>query len=317
MSTHSISIQTTNFLNDVCGYDEKFAMLSTAGFDAIDYNINSNYPAGDIAAGKLNAFFSMSTEKICEHLTPFKKSAYKNGLFFGQMHAPYPSHVLGNESVNRFLIEAIKKSIAAAAFLECPYIVVHPAMVEQVLGYEEEHRLNMERFQALIPAAKKYGVTVCLENMFYTSEGHLYEASCADFHEAARYIDDLNNLAGKECFGFCYDLGHANILGKNNRRSLQILGSRVKALHIHDNNTREDLHLMPFTFTTNWGIDHTTDWNGFIRGLADIDYRGTINFETHQIYHVFPEAVHPQMLALMAAIGRYFSDEIEKAKKTE
>ena len=311
---YKISIQTTNFLNDREGYEEKFAMLHEAGFDAVDYNINSDFPQADIVANKRSYLFDMDEEDILIHLKPFKQAAYRNGLAFGQMHAPYPPYVIGNDSANRYLFESFQKSIAAAEFLECPYVVVHPINVIYTLGYEEEHRLNMELFSSLIPYAKKHGVTVCLENMFYTTKGHLYEAVCADFHEAARYIDDLNELARSESFGFCFDLGHANILGKNVRRSLNILGSRVKALHIHDNNTKEDLHLMPFTFAANWGIDLTTDWNGFIAGLADIDYKGTISFETHQSYHVFPKAVHPQMLALTSAIGRYFGDEIDKLK---
>lgn len=312
---YKISIQTTNFLNDREGYDEKFQILKNAGFDAIDYNINANISIHEFLSSHSCPFFDMDEDQIIAHLTPFKASALKNGLFFGQMHAPYPPYIIGNDKVNRYIFETFKKSIRAAAFLECPFVVIHPINVAYSLGAEREHQLNMEMFTSLIPYAKEYGVTVCLENMFQTTKGHLYEAVCADFNEAAKYVDDLNEIAGKELFGFCFDLGHANILGKNIRRSLDILGSRVKALHIHDNNTNEDLHLMPFTFAVNWGTELTTDWTGFINGLADIDYKGTISFETHQAYHVFPKQVHPQMLSLMAAIGRYFSDEIIKEKQ--
>ncbi len=316
---NKVSIQTAHFISESEpqeNYTEKFEMLDTAGFDAVDYNINSALPSGDIVANKHSSLFDMDVDDLCDFLKPFKVAAHKSNIFFGQMHAPYPPYVIGNKSMNKYLMESFKKSIAVAAFLECPYVVVHPINVVYSLGQAEEHRLNMEMYTELIPCAKKYGVTVCLENMFQAGKGHVYEASCSDFREAAKYIDDLNTLAGSECFGFCYDVGHANLLGKNNRASLGILGNRVKALHIHDNNTREDLHLLPFTYATNWGIDLTTDWNGFIAGLADIDYKGTISFETHQIYHVFPKSVYPQMLSLAAAIGRHFSDEIEKIRKT-
>lgn len=312
---HKISIQTTNFLNDTEGYDEKFAMLRDAGFDAIDYNINSDFPGRDILAGKHSALFDMEEAELLAHLAPFKASAQRNGLFFGQMHAPYPPYVPGNDAMNRYLLECFRKSIAVSEFLECPYVVIHPINAAYELGYEEEQRLNMELFTALIPDAQKHRVTVCLENMFHTTAGHLYEAVCADPAEAVQYIDALNERAGGEYFGFCFDIGHANILGKNIRRTLDVLGSRVKALHLHDNNTKEDLHLMPFTFASDWGTKLTTDWDGLIQGLADIHYRATVSFETHQAYHVFPKAVHPQMLALIAAIGRYFSERIEKAEK--
>ena len=56
---YKISIQTTNFLNDREGYDEKFQILKNAGFDAIDYNINANISIHEFLSSHSCPFFDM------------------------------------------------------------------------------------------------------------------------------------------------------------------------------------------------------------------------------------------------------------------
>ena len=43
--------------------------------------------------------------------------------------------------------------------------------------------------------------------------------------------------------------GHANIVGLDFEKFITTLGSRLKVLHIHDNDSISDLHQIPFTFT--------------------------------------------------------------------
>lgn len=157
--------------------------------------------------------------------------------------------------------------------------------------------------------AKKCGIVICLENMFIDQKAHLTEGACSDFVEAAAWIDELNEIAGEEIFGFCFDVGHANILGKNLYQSVLALGGRLKILHIHDNDGVSDLHTMPYTFARSWN-SAATDWEGFLRGLREIKYEGVINFETFRCMESFPEELHPFVLRLLAEMGRYFSAQI-------
>lgn len=122
-------------------------------------------------------------------------------------------------------------------------------------------------------------------------------------------IDELNEAAGEELFGFCFDVGHANILGKNLYQAVVTLGDRLKILHIHDNDGISDLHTMPYTFMRSWnGL--STDWDGFLRGLRDIHYTGVLSFETSRCMEGFPRELHPSVLKLTADIGKYFSERI-------
>lgn len=304
-------ITAKNFLD----FDEKFKLVHDAGFQALDYNLNVHYSSNDVKCGKRSAFYDLKSKDLLTILENVKASAENHNLFFGQTHAPYPVHIIGNPgSINDYLLDVTKKSIEITGFLDCPYIVIHPITTSYNFIKKSEKNLNMEFYTKLIPEAQKHGVTICLENMFYTTKGGLLEASCSDAQEALEYIEELNKIAGTECFAFCFDLGHATVLGKNIRHYLNVLGKHIKALHIHDNDGRQDLHMMPYSLSTNWGIDTYTDWDGFISGLYDINYRGTINFEVHQAFHIFPEAVHKEMLVLLNAIGKDIASKIiEKA----
>lgn len=51
------------------------------------------------------------------------------------------------------------------------------------------------------------------------------------------------------------------------------VGSRIKALHISDNGGVNEAHCMPGK-----GI---IDWRQVIKAIKDINYTGTLNFETH------------------------------------
>ena len=107
-------------------------------------------------------------------------------------------------------------------------------------------------------------------------------------------------------------MGHANLTGKNLYQYITFLGDRLTILHIHDNNAANDLHMMPYTQTHTWGDKLYTDWEGFIGGLRDIKYKGSLCFETFRAIDAFPEEVRGDALKLIASIGRYFAKRIQE-----
>ena len=121
-------------------------------------------------------------------------------------------------------------------------------------------------------------------------------------NEAARYIDELNAIAGEKLFGFCLDTGHLLLLSLDVYDCIVALGDRIVALHIHDNNGVDDEHVLPYTGVLNW--------SRFIKGLREISYKGTINFETCGAHRKFPKELLPSMLSLLADTGKYFDEKI-------
>ena len=90
--------------------------------------------------------------------------------------------------------------------------------------------------------------------------------------------------------------GIADEAGVNVNAMIRALGSRLQALHIHDNDRWHDSHKLPFTMDI--------DFDAVIEALREIGYKGYISLEACEHLRGFaPEAV-PAGVAEMAACAR-------------
>ncbi len=310
---HLVSIQSAGWYDEAD--DEKsMKYAKECGIEAIDYNIDHVLNVWDYLKGKKFPFCDKPLDEFVAHYAPLKAAAEKYGVAFSQMHAPFPVWIEGNKEATEYILTVVEKTIAVCSYVGCPAIVVHPYFSGEAEKRERNMEINLEIYRRLMPFAKKYGVKICLENLFVGHPGGAIEANvCTNASDFCYLIDKLNAEAGEEVFGFCFDVGHANITGKNIRAYLNDIGKRLTILHIHDNNGRGDMHLLPYTQTSDiWGATLATDWEGFINGLRDIGYEGTLSFETFRVSERFPQEVHKEMLALTVAIGKYFRKRIER-----
>ncbi|MBE6662749.1 MAG: sugar phosphate isomerase/epimerase [Ruminococcaceae bacterium] len=289
--------------------EKYYRMYQETGIDGLDYSLYKFTEKN----GYESDFFAMSAEEIIEkHLAKEKEELDRYGLAVCQTHSICPTWRYGDEEGNRRRLRDTVRCIELTAYLGSRYIVVHPVQDTLQLTPDEVRARNIELYGKLIEAAKKNDVIVCLENMWNTRNGNIFECTCEDPYETNYYIDTLNAMASEERFGFCFDVGHATLCGKNLKNTLITLGNRVKTLHVHDANKISDLHTIPYSQMGN-GATPLTDWTGFLLGLRSIGYRGTINFEAHAAFEVFPEPTHKALLGLFRAIGEYFSNEITNA----
>lgn len=301
-----IGVQTGSILDNV-GIDEGFRLIHEAGFDCVDFNIDHCMSGKEIVSGEFSGFFDQDMEKILEAIRPYKEAAAKYGVTFGQAHAPFPTYVKDKPYNNEKVLDALKKCLAICAYVDCPYMIVHPAFFDynNRMDPDDEWDANIKLYSALIPDIRKYHVTVCLENMFtYNANGRkVYEAICSDMNEAAAYIDELNDMAGEKCFAFCLDTGHALLLGKDIYTAIMQIGERLETLHIHDNDGKGDQHLAPYM--------GCLDWKRFVKGLRDVGYQGALSFETFNTINVFDLELMPEVLRLIGATGRMFARRID------
>lgn len=306
---HLISIQSGDWYDEE--NDEKsMAIAQECGIEALDFNIDHVINPAEYVKGKEFPLCDKPTEEFVENFAPLKAAAEKYGIAFSQMHAPFPTWYEDNAAATDYLLSVVEKILAVCAFVGCPALVVHPYNSG---CRKKDIEINLEMYRRLMPAAKKYGVRVCLENLFSVFKGHVIEGVCTNAEDACYLIDTLNAEAGEDVFGFCFDVGHANITGKNIRAYLNTLGKRLTVLHIHDNDGNGDKHLMPYTQTTDiWGSNPGTNWEGFIDGLRDIGYEGNLSFETFKAVKAFPKELEKEVLTLITAIGRYFRKKIEE-----
>ncbi len=307
-----IGVQTKNVIR----FDEPlegFMMLKRAGFSCCDFSLNACLTSDDLYRQKANDFFDRPAGALRDFFAPCREAAQAAGIRISQMHMPYPMYVPeGKKEWNDYLFSvAAPKSMEICAFMECPYIVVHGFKLSHYLGSEEaEWEKTSEFLESLAPMAKELGICLCVENLYTSVGGHIVEGPCCDARKAAKRIDEMNERFGGEVLGFCFDTGHANLVGIDFEDFIAALGHRLKVLHIHDNDGCEDLHQIPFTFTRSRENLSSTDWGGFVRGLRRLSFDGVLNFETAPVLTAFPEVMKQDVLRLIADIGTYFAGEI-------
>lgn len=296
---------------------EGFEMMKRAGFSCCDFSLNTYLTNTALYSMELNDFFHRSVGELESFFAPHKEAAGIAGVCINQMHMPYPSYVPGAAAkINDYLMRIVApKCLEVCAFFECPYIVVHGFKLARNLGSEEREWEQTERFlESLAPLARELGVTICLENLYTNIGNHIIEGPCCDVGKAVARIDRMNEKCGAEVLGFCFDTGHANLVGIDFEDFITALGSRLKVLHIHDNDGIGDLHQIPFTFTRSRENVSSTDWEGFVRGLRRIHFDGVLSFETAPVLSSFPKVMRQDVLGFIARIGSYFAEEIQGVK---
>jgi sugar phosphate isomerase/epimerase len=306
---HKIAVNSAHWYNEQKP-EESIAYIASCGIEAIDYDICELFDA-TFDEETLTSFFDKDYEELCQYYDRMKKAMNENGIVFSQWHGLFPIYYPGEDAKNEYLMKVTDTMIALCSYMECPAIVMHP-WTGLDISKEEEMQINLNLYRRMIPAAKKYGVMISLENLFKHYGIDCVEGSCADVTEAVRYIDQLNEEAGEEIFGFCLDTGHANIVKKNLYQYVTTLGHRLKLLHINDNPGCDDYHMIPYSQLERSRKNTSINWNEFLRGLKEIGYTGDLNFETHKAIKIFPVEVRKEVIALIASIGRYFRDQITK-----
>ncbi|MBQ6551492.1 MAG: sugar phosphate isomerase/epimerase, partial [Lachnospiraceae bacterium] len=248
-----IAVQTGG-VEETYGVEQAYRMISEAGFDAVDANIDHLLPYHDIVNKRIPRCFLPGSGdlEIVEAVKPWGDAAKKYGLENYQAHAPFPSLLTSDVNDPEFddlLIEVLRKSIIGAAAIGCHNLIIHPFFrdYEHRMKPGEEWEVNIDRYLRLAGTAREHGVVINLENMFTNYRGKIYGAICNDGVMAAKYVDALNDAAGAQCFGFCLDTGHALLASKDIRQFMNDLGSRITCFHVHDNDGVDDLHRAPYS----------------------------------------------------------------------
>lgn len=100
-------------------------------------------------------------------------------------------------------------------------------------------------------------LTICLENIA---------------HSKAEDLLVSVDAVGKSNLGICLDTGHLNLVDGDQATFIRSADTRLKALHIADNEGAQDQHIMPYG-------RGTVDWVAVIVALREINYQGLFNLE--------------------------------------
>ena len=281
-------------LSAALGHEATIDIMKEAGYDAIDMSLFSMSNDNDIFNS--DAYKSRTLE-----LAAYAK---QKGIYFNQSHVPFTFRWSNpNEYEERCFPRQIR-GLEITALLGAKIAIVHPMHHCEYKGNEEAlFEQNMKFYRDLLPYAKEFDVKIALENMWQIDKKRKYisEDVCSRATEFARYIDALDD----EHFVACLDLGHCGLIGEEAEDAIRILGhDRLKALHVHDNDYRNDMHTLPFLQNMNW--------DAIMKALADIRYDGDFTFEADNFLSHFPNDFKPRAVEFMVDTGRYLIGMYDK-----
>ena len=274
--------------HDAFGIKQTFEIFARAGIEGIDFNLDTvQYRTGDYDR---------------EFYVDLGNYARECGITVCQAHAPFPSSFPEEEkTAKRF--EEIVKSIENASYLGAPMIVVHPCchLDHSVEGnFEKMFEYNLDFYKRLIPYAEKYGIKIAIENL-----------DCDSVTSKPEGLNRLYDTLANPVFTVCFDVGHCLLHAVDPAEAIRAIGERLVGgcTHVHDNFGESDSHTLPYY----GGIE----WESVMKALADIGYKGDLNYEAAGFLRGLPTELRADGLAYMAKIGHYLIGRFEHYQNTE
>ncbi len=304
MSCFEVRMNLSTSTN-ICAFSsgkERYPMLfcieecAKAGYKILDVNF----------CEAMNPDSRMRDDDWEDYVEELASAGRRLGVVYTQSHLPY--YDIFSESNDPEMVdtmeELIRRSIVASAMLGIRWTVTHPGTVYSAdQDMEVSLKRNVEYYSKHVKTARENGIGIALENDFEYRSPPYQRIFCANIHEQCALVDAFND---PDHVGACYDFGHANLVGRNHRRNLNILGKRLKAIHVQDNKGLADEHLLPF--------HGNIDWKEAMAGLADIGFQGDLTFEIQEWGRFYPKELKGLMTEYSIKIGEvllsYYEDAI-------
>jgi sugar phosphate isomerase/epimerase len=249
------------------GEQKAIELFAKAGFDAWDFSMFAM------------ASYEWSTRKtiVGDHplngpgylafARELKRIGLDNGIHCNQSHAPFP---LCSPQIRSMMKRAIECTAEAGGKI----CIIHP---DSELSVQE----NADMYWELLPFAKDHGVKIATENM-WGWDTVLHQAKPVACSNVPAFQAQLE-LVEDDDFVVCLDIGHGEMKGLNTSavELIHALGSKIQALHIHDNDRWHDSHQIPFSMDI--------DWEAVTKALADTGYSGYFTLEADMYLKAFHE----------------------------
>ena len=148
------------------------------------------------------------------------------------------------------LVEGYKNDIKICKENNIPMVVMHLTSKSEAPKYNET---GLKRLKEIVDYAQELNIKVAFENT-----------------KIKGYLDYVIENIDNENVGICFDSGHYHV-HFNDDLDFPKFKDRIFAVHLHDNDQSDDLHLMPF--------EGTLDWEETIKNLKECNYDGPVTLE--------------------------------------
>ena len=268
------------------GFKNAARAVKTAGFDAVDFSFKAK-------KGKL----FLECEHWQENAKRGRQVLDENGLICNQTHAPVGFSVKNKLSEEDRAFQMLVRSFAFSRILGAKTVVVHAVTDVNPVDFIP---YNLRFFKSLEKYAKAEGVKIAVENIFkFDAKYHRFEGVFERSDKLTAFLQALRS----NVFTACVDTGHALLTGTPPEKFLSGMNAAaLGALHLHDNDGKDDLHLLPTR-----GV---IDWNGVLRALKKIGYHGDLTFEIMFFLERFTPEELPKALSLAGEVANSFRETL-------
>jgi sugar phosphate isomerase/epimerase len=178
------------------------------------------------------------------------------------------------------MVDEIKRALEIAEVVPFRYMVQHIGVVNEEYS-DRAVDAAFSSLEELSLFARQRGVEILLENI----PNRLSTA------ERLKHFVEVTHLN----LNFVFDLGHAHI-GDGIENEFEIMKDRIRSLHVHDNNGKEDQHLFPLL-----AEGGSIDWRAAMRLLGSCPDQYPLLLELKEV---------PEMTNTLACVKELF-DRLE------
>ncbi len=197
-------------------------------------------------------------------------------------------------------VELIRNRVDMTAMLGGDSVILHPMITnhQQIDLWRSQGERSLRELEEYVLMKK---VSLVLENLFQSD----YLQQRDDTLQGFETIEYFFNRFAPDYLGFCWDTGHAFILGeKAFKWSVSLAHQRLRSIHLNDNQGVSDQHAPPLTWDSPWEIiAETIASSPYPRGKAlvvEVDAREN-NFDSL----AFLAEAHMKAKAFAALIARF------------
>ena len=296
-----ISITTEHVYRPETSLLKQLDMIYQAGFRGVDFTA-CRYIGEGLRYGDTH-FFSDDWKAWIRDLRAW---ADARGMVFTQTHNLTHPYLESTDDIH-LLNRMIDRVFEACEMLDIPVTVMHPAVPAGKANCPSDClKANARFFKEKARIARDHNVKLCVENLIITRR--FDDSSIWRYCHTPQQLIQLADEIDEPNVGFCLDVGHAHYMGENLFQTIKAYGSRLYALHVHDNNRYSDHHLMPY--------HGTVDWNAFARGIAEVDYHGSLNLESFRATISLPMDCQPLMLRQLFDVGAKIAAQVDACRRS-
>jgi sugar phosphate isomerase/epimerase len=264
----------------------------------------------DLKKEKNIIFLPLEPERMAEHVDFYLKECrfrnIKNIIGTAPTMPIKTERTDSDELIYKLTVESIKVCSTAG----CKSIIIYPKIKRSSLP--EDVETNRGFYLQFAECAIENNIKILIKNDYDVKNGHYVRGCLSDVYRLREFVDKLNESVGREVYGVYFDIGVCNILSQDIYEYSIILGRRIKAISLRENDGIIDSEMLPFTCVMN--KKPRMNWMSVIRGLRKIEFDGAIICDFDDTHFTASHLIRPALIQYEKKVADFIVWQLEIEK---